>query len=93
MRDGALPGVDDPWLFFLVDEVPDGEVEGQINREPGLVVALPQSDSDAELPELGPPLIISLRLQALPLSQKLRVETSHSLSHLVGMPLLVEVFR
>jgi hypothetical protein len=29
MRSGALPCVADPRLFFLVDEVPTGEVEGQ----------------------------------------------------------------
>ena len=74
MRDGALPREDDPWFFFLVDEVPAGEVEGSVDGEPGLVVTLPEGDPDVELPVLGSPLIIGQIVRALPLSQRWFVE-------------------
>jgi hypothetical protein len=61
----VLPHADDSRLFFLIDEVPTGEVEGPVNREPGLVVALPEGDPDVELSELGPAFITGQRVQAL----------------------------
>ncbi len=89
MRSVALPRVGDPCLFFLVDEVPTGEVEGLVDREPGFMVALPEDDPDIEFPELGPPLIIGQNVQAFPFSQESRVESPHSLRYLHGVPLLV----
>ena len=68
---------------------PSGEVEGPVDREPGLVIALPERDLDVELPEFGSPLIIGQSVQALPFSQEARVETLHSFGHLRCVPLLV----
>jgi hypothetical protein len=72
----------------LINEVPTGQVEGPVDREPGLVVALPEVDPDVDLSELGPSFIIGQRVQAHLFPQEAGVESMHLLHHRYCMVLL-----